>query len=1240
MFALRAGWYHATRGAPDGLGSQHGYACMSAPSEVAPGAWVRSPRFEVRDVLGVGASCVVLCAFDHERSEEVALKVARERSPKALRDLRREFEILKSLSHCSFVSAAELFEGEERPFFSMEKIDGLDLVHYVCGHGQFDEDKLRAAFAQLTRALRVLHRRGRVHRDVKPGNVRVTAGGRLVLLDLGLCADIDALEKRPHEGPVGTAHYMAPEQAAGDVSPASDLYAVGALLFRCLSGFCPFEGPAEQVLLQKHSEAPPPLPLGLAIPADLERLCAALMLRDPLQRPSAGQILQVLEMGREASHASSSSSSSFLIGAVPLVGREAELARVVGLCTQGEPHGKVVWINGTTGIGKTAFLRACVERIAVAEGDATWTFLDRCEPRPWLPYQGVSVILTGLAARLRAEPQEFVERIMPRDGHCLVDAFPAFKRVSAFALHEEGARIPDPVERRWRALLALRGLICELGKHRRLVFAIDDFHWADGDTLQVVAALTEPERDSVPRPAVSFLMTGAANANAPVRSPTMALELGTLPFEDVGALADELLDPRAVESVLSRVDLVGPRAEPRLVVEALRQAIFFGPESVSASSTLDEIYRRRIGSLDATSTRALEACAVAGQPLLLAELAIVSDLEPSQLGRALGMLRALGLVVDSMLRGDLAVEIPGLPLRAAILSLLTKERSSELSLRLVAAAQSVDQRVNAMLLSYQLGSGHLEAARRTAALAARGAEDVMAFEHAVHVYELASAAWEGQPDDLQRTVFRAMGEALACAGYSARAAESFSRASEGARSADSLEMRRRAAEYWLRSGHIEEALAALVRLLSEVSVTLPKRGRRALMSMLWQRAALTLRGLEFTRKTPRQLSARDLTTVDIFASVGSLLGLVDFVSGADFQTRAVREALHTGEPYRVARALCVEATFASATEKAPRFRAKRMVEVASRLAEQLDEPYLRGMVWVGRASIELTESQFERSASSSMQAERLFRECCTGVTWEIGQAQYMALMALMHRGALRELSTCAQRYEREALERGDLYGWTHILTVGGFMTPLIANKPKEALDLVSQAMARWPRDFFHLQHFVELMALVQVDLYIGGTAALMRLEAVWPELKRSMLLGVPMIGASASWMLGAALLTAYTTEPEKYPDAPKRVRSLATELGKAESSHYIVLMRLLEAQVAMLEGNLERARALADDARRAVARFGFGLFAERVEYMCGVLTPGAHGAAMKKSALEALRAQGVVDPLRYIVHALPVLGAQ
>src|SRR5262249_16928831 len=117
-----------------------------------------------------------------------------------------------------------------------------------------DEPRLRRALKQLALGLHALHSAGMVHRDVKPSNILVTGDGRVVLVDFGLVAELHGASKRDAFGGavVGTAGYMAPEQAGGDVGPAADWYSVGCIIYQALTGRLPFTGSATRILTDKQ----------------------------------------------------------------------------------------------------------------------------------------------------------------------------------------------------------------------------------------------------------------------------------------------------------------------------------------------------------------------------------------------------------------------------------------------------------------------------------------------------------------------------------------------------------------------------------------------------------------------------------------------------------------------------------------------------------------------------------------------------------------------------------------------------------------------------------------------------------------------------------------------------------------------------------------------------------------------------------------------------------------------------
>jgi len=233
-----------------------------------------SPRFEARRRLGAGAFGVVYEAYDRQRQTLVALTL---KSPQSntLYFFKREFRALADLNHRNLVTLYELVAESPQWFFTMELLHGRHFTDYVrdvspalppASDGDsspqslvatvapremdarahdglvnpvgevaslsapIDYERLRAALVQLADGLMALHDAGKLHRDIKPHNVIVTIEGRVVLLDLGLVAEVDQSETHRRTRVAGTPAYMAPEQAAGKrVSPASDWYSIGVI---------------------------------------------------------------------------------------------------------------------------------------------------------------------------------------------------------------------------------------------------------------------------------------------------------------------------------------------------------------------------------------------------------------------------------------------------------------------------------------------------------------------------------------------------------------------------------------------------------------------------------------------------------------------------------------------------------------------------------------------------------------------------------------------------------------------------------------------------------------------------------------------------------------------------------------------------------------------------------------------------------------------------------------------------
>jgi len=301
-------------------------------------------RYRVLRKLGTGGMANVYLAEDQELGRRVAIKVLDDRhasDDQFVERFRREAKAAAALSHPNIVSIYDRGETDGTYYIAMEYLEGPNLKELV----RQGTPSIRTAVAytrEILSALRLAHRRGLVHRDIKPHNILVDAEGRLKVTDFGI-ARSGPSQMTEAGSIIGTAQYLSPEQARGaPVDQRSDLYSVGVVLYELLTGTVPFTGSTPLEIAMKHlSEVPkPPSRRRPDVPPDLDRVVLRALAKNPDERyqnaPEMDADLARIERGLPVSDETAEAATAVLAGS----GTEAATAiRTAPVAPPRSPYG-------------------------------------------------------------------------------------------------------------------------------------------------------------------------------------------------------------------------------------------------------------------------------------------------------------------------------------------------------------------------------------------------------------------------------------------------------------------------------------------------------------------------------------------------------------------------------------------------------------------------------------------------------------------------------------------------------------------------------------------------------------------------------------------------------------------------------------------------------------------------------------------------------------------------------------
>ncbi|MDP9236001.1 MAG: protein kinase [Chloroflexota bacterium] len=773
-----------------------------------------SGRYAVVRVLPEGGQKIVYLVRDTELDRDCALSLIKSDKLQSedLERLRREAQAMARLgTNAHLVTIFDIGEEDGRPFIVSEFVAGGELRHEIrAAAGPLPLDRALAVTRDVAGALAFAHARGIVHRDIKPANIWLMEDGAAKLGDFGLAFGADRSRLTQDGTFVGTAAYIAPEQALGTGADArSDLYALGCVLYEMVTGRVPFAGDDMVSVISQHIETAPVAPSwhNPQVPHALDTLILQLLAKSPEERPQSAQALlaeldaltsvhvqQLVEPAR-------SNPLERIAGGV-FVGRDREVGELrLGLDEALSGRGQLMLVVGEPGIGKT---RTANELCTYARLRGTQIATGRCYEGDGAPaYWPWMQVLRSYVAECDA-------------GELRSDMGPGAADIAQM-VSEVHAKLPglvtpptiEPDQARFRLFDSITTFLKNAARRRPLVLLLDDLHWADKASLLLLQFLARNLAGT------RLLVLGTYRDVELGRQHPLAQTLAELAREQVGqrVLLRGLGEPEVARYIEMTSGITPSDALVATVFRETEGNPFFlsevvrllvadgrlqdsadtGRWTVSIPQSVREVVGRRLDRLSEECNRILTTAAVIGREFGLDALERLTQRDGDPLLELIEEAEAARVVEE--VHGQRGVIGRYAFSHALIRETLYDEVSTTRRVRLhkqigetLEALYAHDVESHLAELAYHFYeaavAGEAEKAIEYARRAGDRSVSLVAWEEAAGHYERALQALEllsARDEHLQAELLLALGEALMGAGDRAGNKEAFIRAADVAR---------------------------------------------------------------------------------------------------------------------------------------------------------------------------------------------------------------------------------------------------------------------------------------------------------------------------------------------------------------------------------------------------------------------------------------------------------------------------